>query len=88
VDLREHFEDFLCKTIPFNLRFDAIVSLAHSDFLLLEIFLAELKSNWNTSELPMIVLESWVIIFTVIKFNSDLGSLELLAKFLGFAKES
>jgi len=34
--------------------------------LFLEIFLAELKSNWNTSELPMVVLESWIVILTVI----------------------
>jgi len=59
--------------------------LAASDLLLCELLRTDLKTDWDTTELPMVVLVAWSVVLSIIEGYSESSGFELVVDALSIA---
>lgn len=83
LNVLEHDWELMRKSLPFDLRFFTTESDNCFNFLILDVFGTNLKSNWHTFELPMIEFPSWIIVISQIDVDSYVSLFQSFVKSIG-----
>lgn len=84
----QNLADGLFDAILRELRLLAVVSLAATNLVLLEVFLTNFKSDRDASLLPVTVLVTRVLVISIVKFHSETSSLESFEDLFGLSLDA
>jgi len=87
VNLIERFCDRLTKTNLAQLELLSVVTNGYFYFVICEVFCANFDSNRSAFNFPVVELETWIVVFSIVNLNSDTRSFKLFRKFVRFVHD-